>query len=164
MCVLGRSLGLRLQNVGPCVDCMAGIKRCQGVELDQETGEYSRPIPGVTDPAVQCEEFGETGWLRAVEAGTGPTPEEVGDSPPRITSGMSKTKLNIKEFVHVNMPAAMFDNPPEMIWTKTLLAVGRKFVLIKEDLTRDTRMDIQNALLHHPKAKNSLIEFLMSLL
>lgn len=53
-----------MQNVAPSPDCIKGIKQCQGVELDPETGEYTRLIQGVTDPAVQCEEFGETGWSK----------------------------------------------------------------------------------------------------
>lgn len=53
-----------MHNVVPSSDCIKGIKQCQGVELDPDTGEYTRLIQGVTDPVVQCEEFGETGWSR----------------------------------------------------------------------------------------------------
>ena len=53
-----------MHNVVPSPDCIKGIKQCQGVELDSETGEYTRLIQHVTDPAVQCEEYGETGWSK----------------------------------------------------------------------------------------------------
>lgn len=65
--VCGRFLGNRIQHVGPCMNCIEGIKRCQGYELDQDTGGYTRLVQGVTDPAVQCEEFGQTGWSKLIE-------------------------------------------------------------------------------------------------
>lgn len=43
------------------------IKQCQGYEADQETGEFTRMAQGVTDPTLQCEEFGQTGWSKLLE-------------------------------------------------------------------------------------------------
>jgi hypothetical protein len=51
-----------MRNVVPSTNCIQVIKQCQGVELDWKTGKYTKLIQGVTDPAMQCEEFGATGW------------------------------------------------------------------------------------------------------
>lgn len=51
-----------MQNVTRSTDCIRSMKQCQGVELDSGTGRFTKLIQGVTDPAIQCEEFGSTGW------------------------------------------------------------------------------------------------------
>ena len=168
-CWLGRCLGQRLQNVVSCEDYTAAIKKCQGFELDQETGQYTKLIPYVTDPATQCEEFGEGPSLAALAqgvaalaqggAGVAALLEPVG----RDVNVGDGDKLDIMSFVHETMPHHVFELKPKEIFVKAMLAVVQKLVLKKQNMGHGTRLEVVNALLHHPKAaKNlNLVQYLM---
>lgn len=145
----------------PCEDYTAAIKKCQGFELDQETGQYTKLIPYVTDPATQCEEFGEGPSLAAALAQGGVGVMALLD-PVVVVDG---SKLDIRSFIHENMPDSVFALKPEEIFVKTMLAVGQKLVQKKQNKGQGTRLEVINALLHHPKAAKNLklIEYLMML-
>ena len=157
-------MGQRLQNVVSCEDYTAAIKKCQGFELDQETGQYTKLIPYVTDPATQCEEFGEGPSLAAqAVAGVAALLEANLEPVGRDVNVGDGDKLDIMSFVHETMPHHVFELKPKEIFVKAMLAVVQKLVLKKQNMGHGTRLEVVNALLHHPKAaKNlNLVQYLM---
>ena len=123
-------------------------------------GDQDRPV-NVTGFQYMCKEPpSDTNPVHS----KGFTKEELLELHEKSNAYVEKLKFNTMDYIQEHITDELIKKmEPAILLSKTLLMVGLKMREDKKLKNRHTRLDVINALLHHPAAPERLVEYLMGL-